>query len=57
LLQGQCKPNAIELAQIAEAQPVLALLQRKGSNNAHLGQKYSAKRAFYSANFVNEPNN
>ena len=23
-MQGQCKPNAIELARIAEAQPVLA---------------------------------
>ena len=25
-MQGQCKPSAIELARIAEAQPVLAAL-------------------------------
>ena len=31
-MQGQCKPNAIELARIAEVQPVLAF------DNAKLGR-------------------
>ena len=37
-LQGRCKPNALELALIAEAPPVLAVFDRKSTQNHPLDQ-------------------
>ena len=38
-MQGQCKPSAIELARIAEAQPVLAALCKKRCKGTKGGNK------------------
>ena len=39
-MQGRCKPSAIELALIAEAQPVFAVFDRKVTNNCGVFQIY-----------------
>jgi hypothetical protein len=36
MLQGQCKPSAIELARIAEVQPVLAVFDGKYSKKRRI---------------------
>ena len=39
-MQGRCKPSAIELALIAEAQPVFAVFDRKDTNYCGVFQIY-----------------
>jgi len=52
-MQGQCKPNAIELARIAEVQPVLADFIGKGRAFFHAPPLKSSSRQIIVFSVVN----